>query len=198
MRSWEIFRFEIAYQSRRVSTWLYFAVLLTLTYYVARQIYIDNARSDGYFFNAPFVIAVMTLLGSMMGLLSATQLAGDAAARDVQTRMDPLFYTSPVGKTAYLRGRFLAAFILYAVILLAVPLGLLLAAVVPGPEAELIGPFRPAAYLGAYLFLALRRVYGGSRLKTGLRFAALMISYGIVFSLALIGLMMLTVYRLQS
>ena len=68
--------------------------------------------------------------------------------------MDPLLYTTPVGKAAYLRGRFLAAFVLYAVILLAVPLGLLLAAVVPGPEAELIGPFRPAAYLGAYLFLA--------------------------------------------
>jgi ABC-2 type transport system permease protein len=159
MRSWEIFRFEIAYQSRRVLTWLYFAVLLALTYYVAREVYIDNARSDGYFFNAPFVIAVMTFLGSMMGLLSATQLSGDAAARDVQTRMDPLFYTSPVGKTAYLRGRFLAAFILYAVILLAVPLGLLLAAAVPGPEAELIGPFRPAAYLGAYLSLALPNAF---------------------------------------
>ena len=159
MRSWEIFRFEIAYQSRRVSTWLYFAVLLPLTYYVARQVYIDNARSDGYFFNAPFVIAVMTFLGSMMGLLSATQLAGDAAARDVQTRMDPIFYSTPVGKTAYLRGRFLAAFVLYAVILLAVPLGLLLAAVVPGPEAELIGPFRPAAYLGAYLSLALPNAF---------------------------------------
>lgn len=49
-----------------------------------------------------------------------------------------------------------------------------------------------------YLFLALRRVYGGSRLTAGLRFAALLISYGIVFSLALVGLMMLTVYRLQS
>jgi hypothetical protein len=72
MRSWEIFRFEIAYQSRRVSTWLSFAVLLTLTYYMTREIYIDNARSDGYFFNAPFVIAVMTFLGSMMGLLIAT------------------------------------------------------------------------------------------------------------------------------
>jgi ABC-2 type transport system permease protein len=159
MRYWEIFRFEIAYQSRRVSTWLYFMVLLTLTCYMARQIYIDNARSDGYFFNAPFVIAVMTVLGSMMGLLSATQLAGDAAARDVETRMDPLFYTTPVGKAAYLRGRFLAAFILYAVILLALPLGLLLAAVVPGPEAELIGPFRPAAYLGAYLSLALPNAF---------------------------------------
>ena len=73
--------------------------------------------------------------------------------------MDPLFYTTPVGKAAYLGGRFLAAFVLYAVILLAVPLGLLLAAVVPGPEAELIGPFRPAAYLGAYLFLALPNAF---------------------------------------
>ncbi|MPY88586.1 MAG: ABC transporter permease [Luteitalea sp.] len=159
MRSWEICRFEIAYQSRRVSTWLYFPVLLTLTYHMTREIYIDNARRDGYFFNAPFVIAVMTFYGTLMGLLIAPQLAGDAAARDVQTRMDPLFYTTPVGKAAYLRGRFLAAFILYAVILWAVPLGLLLAAVVPGPEAELIGPFRPAAYLGAYLSLALPNAF---------------------------------------
>jgi ABC-2 type transport system permease protein len=159
MRFWEIFRFEMAYQSRRVTTWLYSAVLLVLTYYVARQIYIDNARRDGYLFNAPFVIAVMTLLGSIMGLLSATQLAGDTAARDVQTRMDPLVYTTPIGKAAYLRGRFLAAFVLYALTLLAVPLGLLLAAVVPGPEAELIGPFRPAAYCAAYLSLALPNAF---------------------------------------
>ena len=74
----------------------------------------------------------------MMGLLIATQLAGDAAARDTQTRMDPLFYTTPVGKAAYLRGRFFAAFVLYAVILLAVPLGLLLAALVPGPGSSLV------------------------------------------------------------
>ena len=171
MRSWEIFRFEIVYQSRRVSTWLYFAVLLPLTYYATREIYVVNARRDGYFFNAPFVIAVMTLLGSMMGLLCVARLAGDAAARDVQTRMDPLFYTTPVGKAAYLRGRFLAAFVLYAGILLAVPLGLLLA-VVPSPETELMGPFRPAAYLGAYLSLALPNAF---------------VSTAFLFSMALLG-----------
>ena len=159
MKSWEIFRFEITYQSRRLSTWLYFPVLLTLTYYVARQIYVDNARSEGYIFNAPFVIAVMTLIGSMMGLLAAAQLSGDAGARDVETRMAPLVYTTPVGKAAYLRGRFLAAFVMYAVILLALPLGLVLAALVPGPEPELIGPLRPAAYLGAYVFVALPNAF---------------------------------------
>jgi ABC-type transport system involved in multi-copper enzyme maturation permease subunit len=94
-----------------------------------------------------------------MGLLIAPQLAGDAAARDVQTRMDPLVYTTPVGTAAYLFGRFLAAFILYAAVLSAVPLGLLLAAVVPGPEPELIGPFRPAAYFAAFLSFALPNAF---------------------------------------
>ena len=93
--------------------------------------------------NDPYFVASMTLLGSLMGLLIAPQLAGDAAARDVQTRMDPLFYTTPVGKAAYLRGRFLAAFILYAVVLLAVPLGLLLAAHV-ADRRRLAGPLAGA------------------------------------------------------
>ena len=109
--------------------------------------------------NAPFVIASVTVLGSLMGLLVAASLAGDAGARDVQTRMHPLLYTTPVGKAAYLGGRFLAAFVLNLLILAAVPVGLVLAALVPRAEAELIGPFRPAAYLGAYVFLALPNAF---------------------------------------
>lgn len=49
-----------------------------------------------------------------------------------------------------------------------------------------------------YLFRALRVVYGGSRLNAGLRYAALLFLYGIVFSLSLLGLMVLTVYRLAG
>jgi ABC-2 type transport system permease protein len=158
MMLWEIFSFEISYQSRRVSTWLYFAVLLTLTFYLTSELSAEYARIDGSFANGPFIIAVMTLLGSTAALLIASALAGDAAARDPQTRIAPLLYTTPVGKSAYLGGRFLAAFGLYAVILLAVPLGLLLAAFV-GHRSELLGPFRPAAYLDAYLFLVLPNAF---------------------------------------
>jgi hypothetical protein len=71
------------------------------------------------------------------------------------------------------------------------------AAGIPPP---VLAPVGVAAWLWifAYLFLALRRVYGGSRLTAGLRFAALLISYGTVFVFALLGLMLLTVYRLGS
>jgi hypothetical protein len=49
-----------------------------------------------------------------------------------------------------------------------------------------------------YLFLALRRVYGDSWPRTGLRYAALLISYAAVFTLAMVGLTMLTFYRMGS
>jgi hypothetical protein len=74
--------------------------------------YISNARSGDYFLNAPFVIAAVTVFGSLLWLLVAAAVAGDAAARDVQTRMHPLTYTAPVSKADYLGGRFLAAFVL--------------------------------------------------------------------------------------
>jgi ABC-2 type transport system permease protein len=159
MKLWEIFRFEVTQQLRRLSTWLYFAVLLGLTYTLATVGSIDNARQGGYFSNAPWAIASITLLGSVMGVLMASSLAGEAGARDAQTRMDQLLYTAPVSKAAYLRGRFLAAFLLNLLVLAAVPIGLLLAALLPRAEAELLGPFRPAAYLDAYVFLALPNAF---------------------------------------
>ena len=117
MKLWEIFRFEIRHQVRRASTWICTALLLLLTYYMTREIYIDNARNQGYLFNGPFVIATMAFLGSLMGLLIASSVTGDAAARDVQARMDPLLYTTPVSKAEHLGGRFLAAFSLVALVL---------------------------------------------------------------------------------
>jgi hypothetical protein len=55
-----------------------------------------------------------TLIGSLLWLLVVAAVAGEAAARDVRTRMHPLTYTAPVGEAEYLGGRFLAAFALDA------------------------------------------------------------------------------------
>jgi hypothetical protein len=82
-------------------------------------------------------------------------VAGSAAARDVQMRMHPLVYTTPISKADYLGGRFLAAFVLNALLLLAVPLGMLAALLFPGVKPEIVGPFRPAVYLSSYGVLAL-------------------------------------------
>ncbi len=151
MKFREIFRFEFAYQLRRVSTWLYFAVLLVLSFLMLRF----SRPTDESYLDAPSHIAFVTVFGSLIWLLIAAAVAGDAAARDVETRMYSLTYTTPISKVGYLGGRFLAAFALNALIQLAIPAGVLLAFYSPGAETELLGPFRPAAYLSAYGFIAL-------------------------------------------
>jgi ABC-2 type transport system permease protein len=159
LKFWEIFRFEVAYQSRRASPWLYFALLLGITFLMAREVFADEALSHGYFLNAPFAVAQVTLVSSMLGLLFLAELAGNAAARDVETRIHPLLYTTPVRKSRYLGGRFLAAFTLGALVIAAIPAGLLAAALLPGMPTDVIGPFRPAAYLTAYFLLALPNAF---------------------------------------
>ena len=144
MKFREIFRFEFAYQARRVRTWLYFAILFVVA---------NRLRGGGV--NSLFTAAQETLLLGLLWALMAPAVAGGAAARDVQTRMHPLVYTAPIRKADYLGGRFLAAFGLNALILLAVPLGMLVDFLLPGGKPEIIGPFPPVAYFGAYGFLAL-------------------------------------------
>jgi len=146
----EIFRFEFVYQARRVRTWLYFAVLFAVAYLLMRT----AGAGDGVV-NSPYAIAQETVLTGLLWVLMAPAVAGSAAARDVQTRMHPLVYTTPISKSNYLGGRFLAAFVLNALILLAVPLGMMAALLFPGVEPEIVGPFRPAVYLSSYGVLAL-------------------------------------------
>jgi ABC-2 type transport system permease protein len=168
MKLWEIFRFELAYQVRRVWTWLFFAVLLGLSFLMTRDNALAEALLDDFFLNSPFAVAKTTVFGSLIWLLVAAAVAGEAAARDVATGMHPLTYTVSASKAEYLGGRFLAAFVLNALLLLAVQAGILLAVYSPGVDAEVIGPFRPAAYLTAYGFLALPSAFAATAIQFSL------------------------------
>ena len=87
MKFQQIFALEFRYQLRRTTTWLYFGVILSLAFLIVIGNYSYDAR-DGYFLlNAPIVIAAVTAICSVKWVVIAASVAGDAAARDVQTRM---------------------------------------------------------------------------------------------------------------
>ena len=168
MKLWGILRFELAYQVRRPWPWLMFGVLLVVCFLMTRDAALSDALYDDFFVNAPFAIAVTTVIGTLMWLLVAPIVAGEAAARDIATGMYPLAWTAPISKSDYLGGRFLAAFLLNAALLLAVQIGMLLAVYAPGVNAQLIGPFRPAAYLTAYAFISLPNALVGTAIQFSL------------------------------
>jgi ABC-2 type transport system permease protein len=168
MKVLAICRFELGYQVRRGWTWLIFAALVVFAFLFTRDGSLSAVLRDDFFLNSPFLIAGATVFGCVLWLLMAAAVAGDAAARDVATGMHPLSYTVPVSKSEYLGGRFLAAFVLNALILLAVPAGNLMGSYLPGVHPDAVGPFRLAAYATAYAFIALPNVFVATAIQFSL------------------------------
>ena len=163
-----IFRFELAYQLRRPQTWLFLTAPVVAAFLFTRDGALADAVRDDFWINSPSAVAGATLVSCLLWLLIAPSIAGDAAARDAETRMDPLAYTAPVSRAEYLGGRFLAALVLNALILLGATLGSVLAVYVPGIQGAAVGPFRPAAYLTAYGYIALPNAFVATAIQFSL------------------------------
>jgi ABC-2 type transport system permease protein len=180
MKFQTIFALEFRYQLRRATTWLYFGALLVLAFLIVTANYASDAR-DGYFqVNAPIVIASVAVICSGFWLVIGASVAGEAAARDVQTRMHLLTYTAPTSKAAYLGGRFGAALALNGLLLLAVPIGTLVALHFNGVEAEILGHFRAAPYLTTFCFILLPNAL----FATAMQFSAATLSRRVMGSYA--------------
>lgn len=168
MKFREIFRFELAYQIRRPWPWLFLVALLVLSFLMARDNALADSMYEDFFVNSPFAIAKTTVFGGLIWLLLAAPIAGEAGARDVQTRMYSLTYTTSATKADYLGGRFLAALVLNALLLLGVQAGIMLAVYSPGIDAKLIGPFNIAGYLTTYAYLALPNAFVATAIQFSL------------------------------
>ncbi|HEV3049801.1 MAG TPA: hypothetical protein VGX50_05820, partial [Longimicrobium sp.] len=182
-----IIRFELAYQARRPWPWMAFAVLLVFALMSTRVAIVPVTLPQDFILNSPFIITAVTVFSCQIWLLLAPPVAGEAAARDVHTGIHPLMYTASISKVEYLGGRFLAALILHALILLGAQLGSLLAVYGPGANPDIVGPFRPTAYLAAYAYVALPNaliattVQFSAALLTGRPMAAYVGSFGLFF-----------------
>jgi len=146
----EVFRFEVGYRLRQPSTWVYAAVLLGVPFLAMHAI--NGSRQH---LNAPEMVMNASIVLGGIGMLVSAGVFGDAAARDVQSRMHALFHTSPLREADYVVGRFLGAAVVNAVLLLGIPLGLLLGSVMPYMAEGKFGPVLPAAYVQAYVLVLL-------------------------------------------
>src|SRR5687767_11388005 len=100
----EVFRFEVEYRLRRLSTWIYAALLMLVPFLLLHAV--DGGAG---WMNSPEGVATASAIGGMVGMMVTAALFGDAATRDLQTGMHPLLYSSPIRREAYLGGRFLGA-----------------------------------------------------------------------------------------
>jgi hypothetical protein len=152
-RKWlEIVRFELVFQLRRKSTWFFFGLFLIPLIGVTREALTDVNRET--FFRAPLHLAEQSFIMGLVAALILAGVVGDAATRDVQTRLEPLMHAAPISRAAYVGGRWLGALVLAAILMSVIPLAHI-AMPLAEPNAQLIGSFNAAAYLQSYFLVLL-------------------------------------------
>lgn len=155
----EIVRFEIDYRLRRPYTWILFAVFVAVAWLMAVGLLVGEAeRAGDVNANAPSLVGMATILVSMIGLVISAALFSEAALRDHDARMFPLFATSPLTKTEYLAGRFAGTLLVNVLFVSIVPIMLMLLMRPPFVKGELLGPFRAASYVQPAIVLLLPNV----------------------------------------
>lgn len=150
MKLREIFLFEVEYRLRQPSTYAYGLLLVAVPFLMLHMV-----NGGGSRVNSPEMVAIVSSIAGLVGMLVTAALFGDAATRDIQTRMHPLVFTAPLRKREYLGGRFLGALAVNALLLLGIPLGQVIGSAMPYMDPGMFGPFRGAAHVQAYLLLLL-------------------------------------------
>ena len=131
-----ILGFELAYRAKRPATYLYFAVLFLLCYLAIAVDEVSIGGASGQLKDdAAWIVAFQSLIMSVIGIFFSSAVMGVPILRDFEHRTSAMMFTAPIKKADYLLGRFLGSFIVLALILTAIPLGLM--------TGRLIGEYMP-------------------------------------------------------
>jgi hypothetical protein len=176
--------FEVRLRLSRISTWMYFTILLLTGYLfaiIAGGGISGSAANfgDKVHVNSPFALTGLITELSLFGLIITAALAGQATYQDVDNNCDSFFFTAPIRKIDYLAGRFLGSLLIQLVIFSAIGIGIWFGVQMPFLDSARIGPERFLGYVLPYLILV---------------FPNLLFLTAIFFCLAALGRKMLPVY----
>ena len=153
--------FEFRTRVSRLSTWVYFLVFFAIAMLwiaAAGGLFKEANISFGsgkVFVNSPFALAQTVSLLGMFGVIVMAAVMGRAVQQDAEYRSHHFFFTSPISKLDYLGGRFIGAFAVLLVIFVSIGLGAWLATLLPGMDAERLGPNLWSSYVWPYAYVLL-------------------------------------------
>lgn len=147
----EILRFELRQQLRAPLFWIVAAVFGALAFALAStDAVIVGGASGNVLRNAPLVIARLLGALTVLSTFLVTVFVAGAALRDFDQRTSELFFTTPIGRGAYLGGRFAAGGLAALAVMLACALGLAIGGLMPWIDAARLGPASWHGYAWAF------------------------------------------------
>lgn len=158
-----ILQYELRYWRRQPAVYVYAAILLLASAVaMAAQAGIEGegAALPGMeaLANSPARLQEMAGFFMKLILFLIPAIVGASVYRDFRSNIHLLLYSYPLAKSSYWLAKFSSAFIVLALVIAAIGFGFFIGARLPGANPDLVGPFRPGAYLQLYLVYLLPNV----------------------------------------
>jgi ABC-2 type transport system permease protein len=156
--------FEARQRLKLVSTWIYFCMFMALAMLwmaaaggVFKEAIVSFGGKD--FINAPRSIGLTVAYLGCLGVTVAAAVMGRSVQQDFEYDMHHFFFSAPIGKHAYVFGRFIGGFITLAVVFSSIVLGAWLGSFIPGIDPDRLGPATLSTYLRPYLLTLLPNLF---------------------------------------
>lgn len=154
-----IARFESRYLLRNPLLWLTAAATFALFFAGMSVDGFDLGNEGGLLKNAAYATLRSYAVVSVFFMFVTTSFVANAVLRDDETGFGPIIRSTGITRFEYVMGRFLGAFAIAALCMLAVPLAALLGSVMPWAPSAQIGPNRLVDHLYGYFLVALPNLF---------------------------------------
>ncbi|MFI5195567.1 MAG: M1 family aminopeptidase [Chitinophagales bacterium] len=152
-----IFAFEVRRLTQSISTYIYFFILVVVTFslaLLAGGAFAEanfNFAGEKIYANSPVVIdAFFSAINNYIGLIIIVAVVGNAVLKDFRSNTYTMIFTTPVSKFDYLFGRFSASLFISLLILTGPAFGMMLGYASPWVNHDKIEAFMLAPYIHAY------------------------------------------------
>jgi len=159
-----IARFEFRQRLRQLPAWVCFGVFVALSMLwtaAAGGAFKETVVAFGarVLIDAPRQVALSSAFLGCLGVVVIAAVMGRAVQQDFEHEMHHFFFSAPIGKHAYVFGRFLGAWAVLAFVFAGIVLGAWLGRLLPGIDPDRLGGASLAAYLLPWLFTLLPNIF---------------------------------------
>lgn len=151
----QIARFEFRYLLRNPLLWITAGLTFTMIFFSMNLEDWEMGSEGGLVRNAAYATLRNSVMLSLVFMFVTTSFVANAVIRDDETGFGPIMRSTPITKLQYVLGRFLGAFSVAAVCMLALPVASFLGSWMPWANPENLGPNRITDHLYAYFLIAL-------------------------------------------
>jgi ABC-type transport system involved in multi-copper enzyme maturation permease subunit len=163
----EFFSFELRYQLRSPLVWVIAFAFALLAFIATTSDMVTIGEGIGNVNrNAPYVILTFLGIFSTLGMLVALAFSAQPLLRDFDLGTEELFFSTPMRKSSYLWGRFVAGIVIGLLVFVVTAAGMVVGSFMPWLDPQRLGPFSLEPYLWGFgLIIVPNLIFVGALLS---------------------------------